>query len=274
MQGAFSDRWHAVAEANGKATGTLQVEWGRAITPEMVERELARGDYDAVAVVHNETSTGVINRLSEIAAVVHRHPEVIFLVDAVSSLGGAALDVDALEIDVCLAGLQKALALPPGLAVASVSQRALDRAATVRHRGYYFDFLEMLRHDEKSQTPTTPAIPQIQALDAQLESILAEGPERRLERHALLAGIVQDWSRRNFALFAEAGHESPTVTCVRNSRGISVAGLNDELARHGLVISNGYGKLKEQTFRIAHMGDTQEAELRELLEIIDRVLGL
>jgi len=178
------------------------------------------------------------------------------------------------EFDVCLAGLQKAFSLPAGLAVASVSPRALDKARSIEHRGYYFDFLEMLRHDEKSQTPTTPAIPQIQALDAQLDAILSEGPERRFERHALLAGIVQDWARRHFALFAEAGYESPTVTCVSNTREISVAGLNDELARHGLVISNGYGKLKERTFRIAHMGDTQEAELRELLGIIDSVLGL
>ena len=274
MQGAFSERWQRVAEANGKAADKLQVEWGKAITPAMVERALSAGSYDAITVVHNETSTGVMNRLEEIAAVVQRYPDVLLLVDAVSSVAAVPVEVDRLGIDVCLTGLQKALALPPGLAVAAVSQRALDRAATVENRGYYFDFLEMLRHDERDQTPATPAIPQIQALDNQLDAIFDEGLEPRFERHARLAGMVRRWARRHFALFAREGYESPTVTCVRNTRGISVAGLNEALAREGAEISNGYGRLKEQTFRIAHMGDTQEGEMRELLSTIDRILEL
>jgi aspartate aminotransferase-like enzyme len=132
----------------------------------------------------------------------------------------------------------------------------------------------MLKYDERGQTPSTPAIPQIFALDAQLDDILAEGIEARFERHELLAGIVRDWARRHFALFAEEGHESPTITCVENTRGVSIAGLNDELGRQWAMISNGYGVLKEKTFRIAHMGDTQEWEIRGLLATIDRILGL
>ena len=274
MQGAFSDRWLRVAEANGKQAERLQVEWGRAITAEAVERALARGGFDAVTLVHNETSTGVMNRLDEIAAVMARHPDVLFLVDAVSSLGGAPVDVDRLGIDVCLAGVQKALALPAGLALASVSPRALERAARIPHRGYYFDFLEMLKYDERDQTPATPAIPQIHALDAQLDAIRAEGLDQRFARHAALARIVQDWARARFALFAEEGYESATVTCVRNTRGISVAELNRALGQQFAAISNGYGDLKEKTFRIAHMGDTQEWEIRGLLATIDRILGL
>jgi predicted phosphoserine aminotransferase len=274
MQGAFSERWQRVAEANGKVADKLQVEWGKAITPAMVERALSAGTYDAITLVHNETSTGVMNHLEEIAAVVRRYPDVLFLVDAVSSIAGAPVEVDRLGIDVCLTGLQKALALPPGLAIAAVSQRALDRAATVTNRGYYFDFLELLKHDDRDQTPATPAIPQIQALDNQLDAIFDEGLQQRYERHTRLAGLVQQWARRHFALFAEAGHESPTVTCVGNTRKISVAGLNDALAEQGVTISNGYGKLKEQAFRIAHMGDTQEDEMRELLATIDRILEL
>ena len=271
-QGAFSERWHEVAQANGKETGVVEVEWGRAITAEMVDEALGRGEYDAVAVVHNETATGVMNRLGEIAEVVARHPDVLLLVDAVSSMAGAPVRVDEWGIDVCLAGLQKAFALPAGLTVATVSTRALARAREVRHRGYYFDFLEMLAHHEKSQTPATPAIPQIQALSAQLDDVLAEGLESRFARHAMLAGIVQQWARRRFALFAEEGHASPTLTCVTNTRGISVAELNRELGRQHAAISNGYGKLKEKTFRIAHMGDTQEWEIRGLLATIDRIL--
>jgi aspartate aminotransferase-like enzyme len=274
MQGAFSDRWCEVALANGKQVGRLQVEWGRAITAEAVDRALAAGGYDAIALVHNETSTGVMNRLDEIAGVLRRHPNVLWLVDAVSSMAGVRIPVDELGIDVCLAGVQKAFALPAGLAVASVSERAIERARSVPHRGYYFDFLELFEYDERGQTPATPAIPQIQALDAQLDEILEEGLDERCVRHRQLAGIVQAWARRHFALFAEEGYESPTLTCIANTRGVSVTELNRELARQGAVISNGYGKLRERTFRIAHLGDTQEWEIRGLLATIERILGL
>lgn len=272
MQGAFSDRWFTVARANGKQATKLQVEWGRAITAERIDEALGAAEFDAVTVVHNETSTGVMNRLEEIAEVVRRHSGVLLLVDAVSSMAGARIPVGELGIDVCLAGLQKAFALPAGLTVSAVSERALERARKVDNRGYYFDFLEMLKYDERNMTPSTPAIPQIQALDAQLDAILAEGPAERWARHAKLARIVQQWARARFATFAEEGYESPTLTCVRNTRSISVANLNAALGRQWAQISNGYGKLKEQTFRIAHMGDTQEWEIRGLLATIDAIL--
>ena len=274
MQGAFSDRWHTVAEANGKQAVPLKVEWGQAVTAEMIDAELATGGYDAITVVHNETSTGVMNHLDKIGAVMKKYPDVSFLVDAVSSMAGTRIDVQALGIDVCLAGLQKAFALPAGLAIASVSERAMEKAATVPHRGYYFDLLEIAKYDDRGMTPSTPAIPQIQALDAQLDDFSAEGLDARYKRHAYLADIVRDWARRHFALFAAEGFESPTITCVENTRGISVAELNDELAGQWAMISNGYGVLKEKTFRIAHMGDTQEWEIRGLLATIDRILGL
>lgn len=274
MQGAFSDRWFSVAEANGKQAEQLRVEWGRAITAEMVDGALAGGRFDAITVVHNETATGVMNHLDEIAEVLKKYPDVMFLVDAVSSLAGTELAVDRLGVDVCLAGLQKAISLPAGLAVASVSDRALERARSVEQRGYYFDFLEMLKYDQRDQTPSTPAIPQIHALDAQLDDMLAEGLERRYARHAELAAVVREWARRHFALFAEEGFESPTITCVKNTRGVSVADLNEQLGRQWAMISNGYGVLKEKTFRIAHMGDTQEWEIRGLLATIDRILEL
>jgi aspartate aminotransferase-like enzyme len=273
MQGAFSDRWLKVAQANGKHADALKVEWGHAITAEAIDRELSRGVYDAITVVHNETSTGVMNRLEEIAAVMRKYPEVSFLVDAVSSMAGTRIPVDEWRIDVCLAGLQKAFALPAGLTVASVSSRALDKAKTIPGRGYYFDFLDMQKYHERGQTPATPAIPQIQALDAQLDDISAEGVAARFERHEALARIVRDWARRHFAIFAEEGYESPTLTCIANTRSVSVASLNKELGKQWAAISNGYGDLKEKTFRIAHMGDTQEWEIRGLLAVLDRLLG-
>ena len=251
----------------------LRVEWGKAITAEAIDKELAKGGYDAITVVHNETSTGVLNRMDEIAAVLRKYPDVAFLVDAVSSMAGVRIPVDEWRIDVCLAGLQKAFALPAGLTVAAVSSRALEKAKTVENRGYYFDFLDMMKYHERGQTPATPAIPQVQALDAQLDDILAETPKGRFERHEALARIVRDWGRRHFALFSEEGYESPTLTCIANTRGISVSALNKELGKQWAAISNGYGDLKEKTFRIAHMGDTQEWEIRGLLAVIDRILG-
>ena len=273
MQGAFSDRWLKVAESNGKQAVPLKVEWGRAITADAIDKELAKGGYDAITVVHNETSTGVLNRMDEIAAVLRKYPDVTFLVDAVSSMAGVHIPVDEWRIDVCLAGLQKAFALPAGLTVASVSSRVLEKAKTIKNRGYYFDFVDMLKYHERGQTPATPAIPLIQALDAQLDDILAETPRGRFERHQALALIVREWARRHFAVFAEEGYESPTLTCITNTRGISVSGLNKELGKQWAAISNGYGDLKEKTFRIAHMGDTQEWEIRGLLAVIDRILG-
>ena len=274
MQGAFSDRWLKVAEANAKQADPLRVPWGRAITAEMVDGALASGNYDALTLVHNETSTGVMNQLGEIARVMKKYPDVTFLVDAVSSMSGVRIPVDEHRIDVCLAGLQKAFALPAGLTIATVSKRALDKARSVEHRGYYFDFLEMQKYHERGQTPATPAIPQIHALDAQLDDILAEGAENRYARHAMMAQIVRDWAREHFAVFAQEGFESETLTCVTNTRGISVGDLNKELGRLSAAISNGYGDLKEKTFRIAHMGDTSEWEIRGLLATIDRILGL
>jgi aspartate aminotransferase-like enzyme len=274
MQGAFSDRWIKVAQSNGKQAVELQVDWGQAITAEMIDAELAKGGYDAITVVHNETSTGVMNHLDQIAAVMKKYPDVMFLVDAVSSMSGARIPIDEYGIDVCLAGLQKAFSLPAGLALASVSARAIERAKQVEGRGYYFDFLEMLKYDERLMTPSTPAIPQIQALDAQLDSIMEEGVAARFERHAHLASIVQEWARHHFALFAQEGYASPTVTCVANTRGVSIADLNKSLGKQRAQISNGYGKLKEKTFRLAHMGDTQEWEIRGLLASIEQILGL
>ena len=273
--GAFSKRWHQITVANGKPADKLEVDMGQAITPEMVDEALSSGEYDAITLVHNETSTGVMNPIYEIAEVVKKYPDVCFLVDAVSSMAGAKIEVDKLGIDVCLAGVQKCFALPPGLAVASVSQKALDRAAQVPNRGYYFDFLVFQKYlDERGQTPATPAIPQIIALNKQMDDILAEGLENRWRRHQEMAAFVQEWARKHFALYSDERYLSPTVTNVKNTRGISVVALNEELGKRGAMISNGYGPLKEKCFRIAHMGDLTLDDLKWLTEQIEDILGL
>jgi len=274
VNGAFSESWHKVALANGKQADKIEVPWGKAIKPEMLDEKLATGEYDALLFVHNETSTGVANPLYEVAKVMRKYPGVIFMVDAVSSLTGMKVEVDKLGIDVCLASVQKAFAIPPGLAIFTVSKKAYERAEKIKDRGYYFDFFTFKKFAEKNQTPSTPAIPQIYGLNLQLDKMLKEGMERRFERHKQMADYTRRWAlARGFELFAEKGYESNTLTAVTNNMGISVSDLNEKLGERGVTISDGYGALKEKTFRIAHMGDTKLDEIKELLAMIDEILG-
>ena len=273
VNGAFSDRWREVTLANGKDSVVVEVDWGEPIRPEQVEEALARERVDAVAVVHSETSTGVLNPLAAIAEVVHQHPDVLLLVDAVSSLAGADIPVDDLGIDVCLTSSQKALALPPGLALVSVSDRALERARRVADRGYYFDFLELEAYQLRGQTPTTPPVSLLYALDYQLDSIMEEGLSARFQRHQAMARQVWRWAEdRGFELLAGEGCRSPTVTVVRNTRGIDLRALLEYLEARSITIADGYGPLKGETFRIAHMGDLTPKDVAEVLVAIDDFL--
>ncbi len=273
--GAFSQRWYEIAVANGVPTDRIDVEWGKGFTPAMVEEALSKGDYDAVTVTLNETSTGVQNPVAEIAQMVRaKFPETMVLVDAVSGMGGIKIEFDAWGADVVLSSSQKCFALPPGLAFAVVSERMFSRAGEVPNRGYYFDFLDMLKYYKKNQTPATPAISLIYALNKQLDDILAEGLENRWARHLEMARITQDWVRKYWGLFADEQFLSVTVTTGVNSRGVSIADLNKELGKRGATISNGYGDLKEKTFRIAHMGDLTVDDIRWVLHEIEDILGL
>jgi len=273
--GAFSKRWHQITAANGIPCDKVEVDMGQAITPELVDEALSKGDYDAITVVMNETSTGLMNPVQEIAALIRdKYPEVLILVDAVSSMAGAKIEFDAWGLDVCLAGVQKCFALPPGLTICAVSDRARERAQQVENPGYYFVYPQMDKRYEKGQTPATPAISLIQALNAQMDDILAEGLDNRWNRHKEMAAYVQDWARRYFALYSDERYLSPTVTNIENTRGISVTGLNEELGKRGAMISNGYGDLKDKCFRIAHMGDLTLDDLKWLTEQIEDILEL
>lgn len=272
--GEFSRRWHEITKANGKDCDVLEVPIGKAVLPEMIDEKLATGEYDAVTVVHNETSTGVMNPIEEIAEVMKKYPDVMFLVDSVSSMAGVKIEFDRLGIDVLLAGVQKCFALPPGLTVCAVSHKALKKAETVPHRGLYFDFIDMYKFYEKNQTPATPAISLIQALNKQMDDILAEGLENRWQRHKDMAKYVQDWARKYWALFSDERYLSLTVTNIVNTREVDIKALNDELGRRGAMISDGYGPLKGKCFRIAHMGDLTLDDLRWLTAQIEDILKL
>jgi len=275
VNGAFSKRWHEITAGNGVPCDAFEIPWDVAVKPEMVDEQLASGQYDAVTLVYNETSTGMLNPLRDIAEVVRRHPDVLLLVDAVSGMAGAKIDTDAWKVDFVLAGVQKAFALPAGLAVAAISDEAIERAKSVPPRSYYFNLTKMHKSHLKNQTPSTPAIPHMYALNAQLEDMLAEGMENRFARHAKMAAIVQSWAKKHYDIFPEEGYWSPTLTCVRNTNETDVAGMIKRLAdEHNLRIANGYGDIKGKTFRIAHMGDVQVHEIEGLLRAIESVLGL
>jgi len=275
MNGAFSDKWLDVAQRCGKAAEALKVPWGSAIRGEAVEACLKTGEFDTLTYIHNETSTGTMSPIEELAEVKRRFPEVLFIVDSVSSFSAVRLGFDGLGLDVLLTGSQKALALPPGLALFTLSQRALDRAAQVPGRGYYFDFVEFHANAEKNMTISTPSIGHISALKSKLEDIFAEGLENRYERHRRTNAMARGWAKdRGFDLFPEPGYESVSLTCVRNNRGLDLPAVIKALKeKHGFQIDGGYGKLKGQTFRISNMGDETEETEAALLQALDDVIG-
>ena len=272
--GAFSERWAQVSRANGKQVDCLEVEWGRAHTPDMVAEALNKGRYDAVCAVHNETSTGVTNPIREIGEVVNAHSDTLFLVDSVSGYLGAELRVDDWGIDIALTSSQKALSLPPGIAFAAVSDRLLERAASIDNRGYYFDFLSLEKSLLKNNTPSTPPIALMYAADRQLEAILAEGIAERWARHQTMRDATHQWAReRGFGLYAQAGYRSATVTTVENSLGMDLDALDRFMrAECGIAIDKGYGPIKGKTFRLPHMGDVSMEMLQEVLAGIDSFL--
>jgi predicted phosphoserine aminotransferase len=277
--GAFSERWAEISKANGKQVDVIEVEWGQAHTPEMVSEALKKAadggfTYDAVCVVHNETSTGVTNPIKAIGEVVRQYEDTLFLVDTVSGFLGAELRVDDWGIDMALTSSQKAFALPPGIAFASISDRVLERAAQIPYRGYYFDFIEIEASLKKNNTPSTPPISLMYAADKQLDDILAEGIENRWSRHLNMRSITHQWANaRGFGVYAQKGFESPTVTTVDNrERNVDVDALAKFMNTKMFSMDKGYGKIKGKTFRIAHMGDMQIDTLEEFLSGLDEFM--
>ena len=275
VNGAFASRWYEVAVANGKMVDKIEVPWDQPVTPEMVSEALRKKHYDVLTVVHNETSTGLQNPMREIAAAARNaSPDTLICVDAVSSLGGVKIEMDAWGLDCVLTSSQKCLALPPGLGLGAVSDRALADAENVPDRGWYFDLVRMEKHRLKDSTPATPAMSLIYALDLQLERILTEGLEARFARHTAMAQRVQAWAEGiSLPVYAPQGYRSQTVTTIRNQTGYSVAEINRFLGQRGMRIANGYGALKDITFRIAHMGETSMAQIEDLLAALDELLA-
>jgi aspartate aminotransferase-like enzyme len=279
MCGAFSDKWLDVSRRCGKDAEGLQVDWGSPIRPEAVDKKLATGQFDALTVIHNETSTGVMSPIAEVAALKQKYPDVMFIVDSVSSMSAVPLKFDELGIDVLLAGTQKAFALPPGFAVFVCSPAALTKAAAAKDHGYYFDLVEFQKNAEQNMTPSTPSIAHTYALSAKLDELFAEGLEHRYARHRKTNQMTRDWAAKHgFTLFPEQGFESLTLTCVNNGakpggRTVEVARLQKLTKDQGFLIDGGYGKIKGTTFRISNMGDETQATMGRLFAALDRSMA-
>ena len=248
--GAFSDKWLDVAKRCGKEADSLSVEWGENISPGALDEKLSTGEFDLVTLVHNETSCGMMNPLEEITQVLAKYPDVLSVVDTVSSFSVVPIPKDSWGIDVILTGSQKALALPPGLALFSVSERAFQRAKQIEGRGYYFDFIEFLKNHEKGMTPSTPVIPLIYGLLYTLEQIFEEGVENRFARHDMLNQKVHDWIySKGFELLPKKEFASKSLSCVKNNLNMDVAGFVKALR-------------KRKSFR--SMADTVKSKERHL----------
>jgi predicted phosphoserine aminotransferase len=277
--GSFSERFANVAERLGKDVDRLAYEWGKAVKPEDVREALEASDegYDVVGCVMNESSTGVRNPIEEIGDVVADYPDTYFVVDAVSSLGGDYVDIDAHGIDVIFASSQKAFAMPPGLAVCVVSEEAYERELDKESASWYGGFQRCLDYyDRKGQTHSTPAIPVMLAYRQQMKHMLDEGHEGRSERHREMAEYTREWADEHFDMFPEAGYESQTVACIENTQGIDVTATIEEVSeKYDMVFSNGYGSaLGEKTFRIGHMGEHDVESVKRLTDAIEDVAGL
>lgn len=272
--GAFGDRWHQIGLANGKNIVKENIEWGKALTPDFIQNALSKDTYSAVFLQSNETSTGVYNPLDEIIPII-KDNGVIVCVDATSSMAGIKIEVDKLEIDVCLGSTQKCFALPPGLAVCSISENAIEKSSNVKDRGYYLDFLTLSKKNKVYQTPATPPIPQIRGLAAQLDYILnTEGILNRFQRHEQLGEKTRTWAKDlGLSMFSEKGYESNTVSTIRNSFNLEIGELIIKMLENGYRLVNGYGDLRNLTFRIGHMGEVTLKELEEMLKVLTIVFS-
>ncbi len=276
INGAFAQRFGKILRACGKQTDFLEVDWGKAVKPEMIAEKLETDAYDTLVLCHNESSTGVRNPVHEIGKMVQNdYPEVMLAIDSVSGMGGDKVVPSEIGCDVIFTSSQKCFALPPGMAIGVVKERALERGNEVPNRGGYTDLVEIFNYYEKNhQTPFTPNIPLLFALNKRLDLMVQETYDGIYKRHKNMAEYTQKWAKKHFAMFPEPGYESVTVSCIQNTLGRSFCELNEKLGEKGYMISNGYGKLAEKTFRIGHMGEWTLEGIRDVTASIDEVWEL
>ena len=274
VNGAFSSKWSTIPSKCGLKSESIDYDWGFGIKTDDVDKMLSTGNFDVFAMVHNETSTGVKSNLEEISDLLrNKYPDIIWLVDAVSSMAGIKIEVDRLGIDFIFSSTQKAWGIPAGFSIVSVSDRCIEKSKTIKDKGYFLDILTYEKYHKKDQTPSTPSIPHMFALKKVLEIIENEGLDNRWERHKEMASIAQDWAlSHKQSLFPEPGCRSETITCINNIQNWDINKINDKLLNFGYRMDRGYGNLRGHAFRIAHMGNIYQTDLKEYLSDFDKVL--
>ena len=274
VNGAFSSKWALSSELSGFHTKRIDFNWGDGVDAEQIDKCLASGEFDVFAMVHNETSTGVMSDLEDISELLrNKYPDVIWLIDAVSSMAGIKIEVDRLGIDFILSSTQKAWGLPAGFSLCSVSDKIYQKSKACKNKGYYFDLMSYDKSYAKYQTPTTPSISHLFGLQYILKKINDEGLENRWNRHIELANYTREWAKdQGQSLFPELGCESYTLTCIKNDQNWDVNTLNDKLLDRGFRMDRGYGPLRGKAFRIAHMGNIYFDDLNEYLNTIDELI--
>ena len=266
--GSFGNRWIEISKLNGKNVNEISVPWGKAIRASHVN--IDKGT-EAVHFVSNESSTGVFSPVTEIADAIRKKSDALIFVDGVTSVAGMDLDLKKADIDALVFGSQKALALPPGLAFAAVSDKLMNKAKNVKDRGFYTDLIKLKKNNDENYALTTPPVSLLFALDFQLDRILKEGMKKRFERHQEMANLIRNWSKKIDGIFPEKGYQSNTIG-VMNRGSLDFDDFHKKLKEKGFEISNGYGDVKEKTFRIGHMGDTMPKDVKVLIEAMNEIL--
>lgn len=274
--GAFGTRFKQVVESNGRIAVPLECEPGRVVHPEDLDAALQKNpDVTAVTITHNETSTGVLNPLSELAKVVKEHGKLLF-VDAVSAMGGTDIQVTRWGIDVVFASSQKAFGVPPGIAVGVFSEEFLETAQNIKEKGWYFDVLKYVKYQkEKEGTPSTPPMPQIFGLNVVLR-ILEQmgGKEKWFDMYKQRSEMIRNGVKEmGLGTLAEKGYESPTITAVLTPDRITGTQVYEAMRERKFELAKGYGTVKEKTFRIGNMGYVPFDDIQEMLVNLSEVMN-
>jgi alanine-glyoxylate transaminase/serine-glyoxylate transaminase/serine-pyruvate transaminase len=272
--GFFGDRFAEIAAAHGINADTLKARWGTSVSAEQVGNKLREGDFSAITVTHVETSTGVAAPVSEIAAEARRH-EVPVIVDAVCSLGGMPVSMDDWEVDIILSGAQKALGVPPGLALLLVSEAAMERRRSLgKIAAYYADLLnwESSMRDARIYF-STHAVNLAYALRTGLRIVLREGLEARFHRHRRSADAFRSGMKTyGFPPMTEEDYLAPTLSVLAYPTGIEDQAFRDRLAARGVVSAGCLGEFRGRGLRFGHMGNITEADLLRALLAVGRAL--
>ncbi len=271
--GAFGERWLDAARRLGLPADGLILAWGLPLPEHEIGRVLDRTNCDTLVMVHGESSTGMLNPLDPVKKALRSRPDVLFILDAAATLGGAPLEMDADGVDILVGACQKCLALPPGVVPLGVSEKALQRSRNATRKGYAADFILWKERWDDNQTVATPAIPQLQALNRQLERIEREGLEARWRRHSRLSRKTLEWARRHeWVSFAPEDYLLPSISCLRPADGRRTQPITEVMRQRGYWVDGGYGKLKDRTLRIGHMGECREDDLDDLLQALSSAL--